>query len=62
MGPELLRRHRSSFGGRWYINFMSADDEDRAPANYGATYDRLVEVKRNFDPDNLFHMNQNIKP
>jgi FAD/FMN-containing dehydrogenase len=45
-----------------YINFMSADDENRAPANYGATYDRLVEVKRNYDPDNLFHMNQNIKP
>ena len=45
-----------------YINFMSADDEDRAPANYGAAYDRLVEVKRNYDPNNLFHMNQNIKP
>jgi FAD/FMN-containing dehydrogenase len=40
---------------------MSADDEDRVPANYGETYDRLVDVKRNYDPDNLFHMNQNIK-
>ncbi len=45
-----------------YTNFMSADDEDRVPANYGATYDRLIEVKRNYDPDNLFHMNQNIEP
>jgi FAD/FMN-containing dehydrogenase len=45
-----------------YINFMSADDEDRVPANYGATYDRLIEVKRNYDPGNLFHMNQNIVP
>ena len=44
-----------------YTNFMSADDEDRVPANYGETYDRLVDVKRNYDPDNLFHMNQNIK-
>jgi FAD/FMN-containing dehydrogenase len=45
-----------------YINFMAADDQDRAPANYGIAYDRLVEVKRAYDPDNLFHMNQNIKP
>ena len=45
-----------------YTNFMSADDEDRVPANYGATYDRLIEIKRNYDPDNLFHMNQNIEP
>jgi FAD/FMN-containing dehydrogenase len=44
-----------------YINFMSADDQDRAPANFGANYDRLAEVKRTYDPDNLFHMNQNIK-
>jgi FAD/FMN-containing dehydrogenase len=45
-----------------YINFMAADDEDRVPANYGVAYDRLIEVKRNYDPDNLFHMNQNISP
>jgi len=45
-----------------YTNFMSEDDVGRVPANYGATYDRLVEVKRNYDPDNLFHMNQNISP
>jgi FAD/FMN-containing dehydrogenase len=45
-----------------YINFMAEDDQERAPVNYGASYDRLTEVKRNYDPDNLFHMNQNIKP
>lgn len=45
-----------------YTNFMAADDDDRVPANYGSTYNRLVEVKRNYDPDNLFHMNQNISP
>ena len=44
-----------------YTNFMSADDEDRVPANYGQTYGQLVEAKRKYDPDNLFHMNQNIK-
>jgi FAD/FMN-containing dehydrogenase len=45
-----------------YINFAAADDQDRVQANYGVNYDRLVEVKRRFDPDNLFRHNQNIKP
>ncbi len=43
-----------------YVNFMSADDSSRSQANYGANYDRLTEVKRRYDPDNLFHVNQNI--
>ena len=45
-----------------YINFMAADDQQRVSANYGANYGRLVEVKRSYDPDNLFHLNQNIEP
>ncbi len=45
-----------------YINFMSEDDQDRAPDNYGANYQRMVAVKRAYDPDNLFHHNQNIVP
>jgi hypothetical protein len=45
-----------------YINFMASDDQDRVRANYGESYDRLVDVKRRYDPDNLFHLNQNIKP
>ena len=45
-----------------YINFMAEDDQKRAPANYGANYARLVEVKRKYDPGNLFHLNQNIVP
>ena len=45
-----------------YINFMAADDDNRVPANYGGNYDRLVEVKRKYDPGNLFRVNQNIKP
>jgi len=45
-----------------YINFMAEDDQGRAPANYGANYQRLVEAKRTYDPGNLFHLNQNIVP
>ncbi len=50
----------SEAGG--YINFMSGDDQDRIKANYRGNYDRLVDVKRRYDPGNLFHLNQNIKP
>jgi FAD/FMN-containing dehydrogenase len=50
----------SEAGG--YINFMSEDDQGRIRANYKGNYDRLVEVKRRYDPDNLFHLNQNIRP
>ncbi|MEU8887113.1 FAD-binding oxidoreductase [Streptomyces sp. NPDC048442] len=45
-----------------YINFMADDDQSRIKANYKTNYDRLVEVKRTYDPENLFHLNQNIKP
>ncbi len=45
-----------------YVNFLDADDQDRVQANYGANYSRLVEIKRKYDPDNVFHVNQNIVP
>ena len=50
----------SEAGG--YINFMDDDDADRTPINYGENYDRLVKIKRKYDPDNLFRINQNIAP
>jgi hypothetical protein len=50
----------SSPGG--YVNFMSGDDHGRVRDNYGSNYARLVEIKRAYDPDNLFHLNQNIDP
>lgn len=45
-----------------YVNFMADDDQDRVRVNYRENYDRLVDVKRKYDPDNLFHLNQNIRP
>ena len=50
----------SSAGG--YINFMDADDQGRIKENYKGNYDRLVSIKRKYDPGNLFHLNQNIRP
>jgi FAD/FMN-containing dehydrogenase len=50
----------SAEGG--YINFMAGDDQHRIKANYKGNYERLVEVKRAYDPDNIFHFNQNISP
>ena len=45
-----------------YVNFMAGDDQNRIRANYRGNYDRLVQVKREYDPGNLFHLNQNIQP
>ena len=45
-----------------YINFLSEDDQGRIRDNFRGNYDRLADVKRSYDPDNLFHTNQNIKP
>lgn len=45
-----------------YINFMTEDETDRIAAAYGSNYARLAQIKRKHDPENIFHMNQNIKP
>jgi len=45
-----------------YVNFMTEEEGDRVAAAYGSNYERLVQVKRRYDPENVFHFNQNIKP
>jgi FAD/FMN-containing dehydrogenase len=47
---------------RSYTNYLAADDHDRVRQAFGANYERLVEVKRRYDPENLFRGNQNIDP
>jgi FAD/FMN-containing dehydrogenase len=48
---------------RRYVNYMGeSEGEDPAPAAYGANYERLRSIKAKYDPENLFHMNQNIRP
>ena len=48
--------------GSVYVNFMPEDENDRVANAYGANYRRLAEIKRRYDPQNLFRINQNIRP
>jgi len=53
--------HPYSAGGA-YVNMMMDEGQDRVRASYRDNYDRLARVKATYDPDNLFHVNQNIEP
>jgi FAD/FMN-containing dehydrogenase len=54
--------HPYSAGGA-YVNFLMGDEgEDRVKKTYGDNYERLVAIKNKYDPNNLFRVNQNIKP
>lgn len=48
--------------GSVYVNFMPEDEADRVAMAYGPNYRRLSEIKRHYDPQNLFRLNQNIAP
>ena len=52
---------RFSRGGM-YLNYGSLEPEEQVRAVYGENYDRLVRIKDKYDPDNMFRLNQNIKP
>lgn len=54
---------RPFFADHRWLNYFSDDDRtDAVRAAYGSNYDRLVEVKRRYDPENVFHLNHNIDP
>lgn len=73
-GDAEPERHRDWCRGAWaslrrasagggYVNHLTDEGEDRTREAYGAaTWTRLVEAKRTYDPENLFRMNQNIRP
>jgi FAD/FMN-containing dehydrogenase len=46
-----------------YVNNLGTEGAERVKAAYApATYERLVALKRAYDPDNVFHLNQNVAP
>jgi len=53
--------HPYSAGGA-YVNFMMDEGQDRVKATYGDNYDRLAKAKTTYDPNNVFRVNQNIRP
>ena len=53
--------HPYAAGGA-YVNFMMEEGQDRVQATYRDNYDRLAAIKKKYDPDNFFRVNQNIRP
>jgi FAD/FMN-containing dehydrogenase len=45
-----------------YVNELLEEGEDRVRLAYGPNYPRLRDLKKKYDPDNIFRMNQNIRP
>ncbi len=59
---EFFEKSAPEATGGVYVNFLTEDEGDRVRAAFGINYDRLTAIKRAYDPNNLFRMNQNIKP
>jgi FAD/FMN-containing dehydrogenase len=59
---EFFERSKPFATGNVYINFLTEEETDRIASAYGSNYERLTKIKAKYDPDNLFRMNQNIKP
>ena len=53
---------RFSSDGGVYLNFMEAEGRDVVKAGFAGNYERLAALKAKYDPGNLFHLNQNIRP
>jgi FAD/FMN-containing dehydrogenase len=59
---DFFARSKPFANGGAYMNFLTEEEADRLTSVYGPTYQRLVELKRKYDPTNFFRMNQNIRP
>jgi FAD/FMN-containing dehydrogenase len=59
---DLFKAVAPFASGSVYVNFMPADESDRVEQAYGPNYQRLAKVKERYDPDNMFRLNQNIRP
>jgi FAD/FMN-containing dehydrogenase len=45
-----------------YVNYLGSEGQDRVRAAYGENFDRLAAIKKKYDPQNIFRLNQNIEP
>jgi hypothetical protein len=59
---DLAASMRSFSSGAYLLNFLGEEGEDTIKAAFGSNYDRLMSVKKEYDPKNFFCLNQNIKP
>jgi len=59
---EFFAASKPFASGGAYINFMTEEEGDRVKSAYGSNFEKLVLIKRKYDPENVFHINQNIKP
>jgi FAD/FMN-containing dehydrogenase len=60
---ETFAAFQPHFASRRWLNYLGDDQgDDAVRAAYGPNYERLREVKRRYDPDNVFHLNHNIAP
>jgi hypothetical protein len=59
---ETFDNLRPYMADRSYVNNLIAEDGQKVHEVWGANYQRLVEVKRRYDPGNVFHLNHNINP
>ena len=59
---ELFQAAAPFATGGAYVNFMTGEEQDRVRPAYGSNYDRLARLKKKYDPNNLFRLNQNIPP
>ena len=59
---DYWRELHPTSAGSAYINFLMDEGQDRIKASYRGNYQRLAQLKNRYDPDNIFHINQNILP
>lgn len=59
---DFFRATETFATGGVYVNFLTDDETARIGAAYGPNYARLAQIKRTYDPQNLFSTNQNIAP
>jgi len=59
---ETFRALQPQLADRCYVNNLSADDHDLVGHAYGPNYQRLLRIKRRYDPHNVFRLNHNIDP